>query len=421
MKPYTHQQKLWDEKPKKTLLCWDTGTGKTVGALGLVNIHCNTAMVVCPKALKEKWKRDTIAFLGEKGYPRVIFVTKEEFRRDWNKLPAVDGLIVDEAHYFAGMKSQMHKSLVKYISKHNPEVIILATATPYMSTPWNIYALAKILGKVWSYIKFKHAFFDEAFIYNRTVPVVKKGIEKEIAALVDKLGSTVHINECADIPDQIFETEKFEPTKEQEKRKETAALEDPNPVVRFTKYHQIENGTLKGDEFVPHEFFDNPKEEYILTMAEGNAKIAVFCRYNLQIDRLKERLKEEKKKVYVIRGDTKNRDQVVQDAEASDNCVVLINAACSEGYELPSFGVILFASLSFSYKDYKQGCGRFLRLNRLKKNVYIHLVSGEIDEAVFGAIMRKQDFSMEIYSRDKIGGTVELSDEETRGNFSIEV
>ncbi len=84
-----------------------------------------------------------------------------------------------------------------------------------------------------------------------------------------------------------------------------------------------------------------------------------------------------------------------------DTCVVLINASCSEGYELPSIGLIVYASLSFSLKDYIQSQGRFLRINRLKKNVYIHLVSGEIDVAVMDAIMKKQDFHIEIYAKEK--------------------
>jgi len=90
---------------------------------------------------------------------------------------------------------------------------------------------------------------------------------------------------------------------------------------------------------------------------------------------------------------------VVQDIGTVDEAIVLINASCSEGYELPSIGVILFASLSFSYKDYKQMLGRFLRINALKKNVYIHLISEGVDTEVYKSIMNKQDFDIAIYSK----------------------
>jgi predicted helicase len=108
-----------------------------------------------------------------------------------------------------------------------------------------------------------------------------------------------------------------------------------------------------------------------------------------------------KKNVYMINGSVKNRDEITQQIEKDDECIVVINAACSEGYELPSIGTIIFASLSFSYKDYKQALGRFLRINKLKKNVYIHLVTaGSVDEGVYNAIMKKQDFDIEIYANE---------------------
>ena len=110
----------------------------------------------------------------------------------------------------------------------------------------------------------------------------------------------------------------------------------------------------------------------------------------------------EGKKVFLINGDEKDKDAVALEAEASDECVCLINAACSEGYELPSIGFIVFASFSFSYKDYKQAIGRFLRGNKLKKNVYLPLVNeGTIDHAVYQSILNKQDFDIAIYSRSQ--------------------
>jgi len=57
--------------------------------------------------------------------------------------------------------------------------------------------------------------------------------------------------------------------------------------------------------------------------------------------------------------------------------------------------------MSFSFTSYQQACGRFLRINRLKKNVYVHLITeGEsLDRAVLDAIKLKKDFDIAIYSR----------------------
>ena len=396
MELYQHQKDLLELNPKKHLLAFDTGTGKTIAGIYLANKNVESVLVVVPKSLKEQWIRE----MGEHCTIKWKVVTKEEFRRDWDKLEYFEGVLTDEAHFFSGMKSLMSKALVKYIKKWAIEYIWLLTATPYMSTPWNIFRLAQILGVQWHYWDFERKFFDRVQMGTRIIPVLKRNMEDEVARLVKSIGTTVHIDECADVPEQLFITEHFGLVPKQVKAIKGIQADEVNPAVRYMRTHQVENGTLKSDGYTEDQFFPCQKHERILDLAQEHKKMAIFCRYNLEVDTLKEQLEAKKKKVFIIRGDVKNRDEVVQAVEDSEECVVIINAACSEGYELPSIGMIVFASLSFSYKDYKQACGRFLRINKLKKNVYLHLVNqGTVDEAVYNSIMNKQDFSIAIYSK----------------------
>ena len=420
MKLYQHQEEILKRFPHKHLLCWDTGTGKTLAGIRLAGSLQYSTLIICPKAIVEKWKRDLEDSLGTAVREQIVdnreihlkfpnnkvvsILSKERFREKATDLKVRQSVIVDEAHYFFGPKSQLSKSLIKYIKKHNIKYVWLLTATPYMSTPWNIYRAAQILGYEWSYWKFKEKFFYYRPLRpndpnSRKIPVMKKGIEEEVAGLVDRIGSTVHITECADIPDQVDEVERFKPTEQQDEAINFLKEMEFNPIVRYTKIHQIENGTLKGDEFSESELYSNDKLDRIKEICSEHKKVAVFARYNLQLQQIKEHVNKLGKNVYVIKGDVNNRDEVTQKAEADEECIVLINAACSEGYELPSIGIVVFASLSFSYKDYKQARGRFLRLNKLKKNVYIHLVCKGVDEAVFHSIMKKKDFDIAIYAQ----------------------
>lgn len=396
IKLYKHQQELIDLNPKKHLLSFDTGTGKTLASIYLANKNIESVLVVVPKSLKEQWVREMHKY-STTGWQ---VISKEEFRRDWDKLGQYNGIIIDEAHFFAGMKSQMSKALLAYNKKWNVEYIWLLTATPYMSTPFNIYRLAQILGLKWNYWSFEGRFFDRIPMGGRVIPVLKKGMEGDVAKLVKSLGTTVHINECADVPEQSFINEYFVLNKKQEKAIKDIKADESNPAVRYMRTHQIENGTLKSDGYTEDQFFPCDKHDRIMELINEHKKIAIFCKYNLEIDSLADQCKSKGHKVYVIRGDVKDRDAVIRAVEESEECVVIINAACSEGYELPSIPMIIFASLSFSYKDYKQACGRFLRINKLKKNVYLHLVNqGTVDEAVYQSIMSKQDFSLAIYSK----------------------
>lgn len=396
-KLYRHQIEFLKKNPKKCLLAWDTGTGKTRVAIEWMKQNRVLPGIICPKALKENWKKELEKWWPEKA-EYIAIKSKEEFRKEWDDYWFTNNhaLIIDEAHYFAGIKSQMTKSLAKFIKKNQAENILLLTATPYLSTPFNIYCLARHLGYEWNYMAFQLKYFNMVHMGARIIPVVKRGIKKDMAKLVAKIGDVVRLEDCIDVPEQQFLEEYFEPTAEQEKA--IKILEEPNPLTRFIKEHQILQGALLGGEYAENKFYASNKLERLKELAMEHKKLAIVCRYNLQIDYISKHLNAIKR-ILIIRGDVEDRDSVIREAEKLDECIILIQAACSEGYELPSFGLIIFASLSFSYKDYKQICGRFLRINKPKKNVYLHLICGNIDREVYKAMQRKEDFDVAVFNR----------------------
>lgn len=405
-KLWKHQQALLDAHPAKCLIAWECGLGKSLMGIELaLTLSPSSALVICPKGLKAKWNRDLAKHPGVYAAGWKV-VSKEEFKRDWETLNYYSTIIVDEFHTFAGMTSQLSKSLIAYIKKNNPSQIYGLTATPYTSSPWSVYRLATILGYKWNYAKFLHQFFYMVPMGGRNIPMARPNKEEELAALVKRIGNVVKMEECFDIPEQIFETEYFELTPAQKKAVKDVKMNEINPVVKWTKIHQIENGALKGDEYNATKFFDSNKHDRIVELAEENGKIAVFCRYNAQIDALKALLEEKGLKAFVIRGDVKDRDEVTQEIERTEKCVAIIQSDVGIGFELPSISVIVFASMSFSYVAYEQSLGRFLRANALHKNVYINLLTEayeelpSVDSAVYDSVMKKQDFSIAIYDKE---------------------
>lgn len=356
------------------------------------------ALFIVPKSLKANWAR----YRQEYNFNWMVILTKEEFRRDWNLLIDFQIVVIDEAHYFSGMKSKMSKNLSKYLKKHKTRFRMLLTATPYLSTPWNIFTLASHLGYDWSYGNFVMRYFNQTFIgrSHRAIMVPKSGIEEDMAKLVAKIGDIVKLEDCVDVPEQVFETEYVSLTKEQIAAQKK--IIEVNPIVRYTYYHQIANGTLKSDGYREDAFYKNEKVERLKELAETNKKIAIVCRYNLQIEALKRELEPLGKKIFIIQGKTRNRDEVTLAADAAPEAIILINASCSEGYELPSVPLMVFASLSFSYKDVKQMQGRILRINKLKKNVYLFLVADDdIDKAVYQSIKKKENFDIALYAESQ--------------------
>jgi len=366
-------------------------------ALEIVKKKNVEALIIVPKMLKEKWERD-IETWGASG----VVITKERFSRDYKMLPPFDAVIVDECHImFGNYKSQGHKSLAAYFKAHNVRCRLLLTGTPYTSSAWSIYSLMRLLDYKVDFWDFRRKFFTERYFGMRCVFVPREGMEDEVAELVGKIGSVERMEDCIDVPEQTIREEFFNLTKEQKDLISDVKLNEQNPLARFSKYHQIANGSLLGNEFAETVHAKAEKHDYIRSKILENEKVAIFCRYNAQIDTLAEMCKKDGVPYRMIRGDVADRDTVVRECEDAKRMVVLINTGCSVGYELPSFGVIIFASLSYNYPDFVQSLGRFLRINKPKKNLYIICVTkNSADVPVLESIRRKESFSEAIYTKN---------------------
>lgn len=392
---YQHQKDFLKENPNKSALVHSCGTGKTRTALEWTMIG-ETALVICPKALKANWRCE-----ADKWGAKVVIYSKEEFRKEHKELPKYSHVIVDEVHsgfLTPHFKSQMSKALRYYLKINAVPRILLLSATVYTSSPWNIYNLAFLLGHKWNWQKFNQEFFTPVRMGNRIIPVVKKGIEKRLAELTKKIANVINIYDVLDVPLQNhLEPEYFSLTREQDR-----AIKDnydPVPIVRYTLQHEIENGILIGNEFKESETYENDKIERIKSIVEECGKCAIVCRYNAQIDLLAKELREWKP--FIIRGDVKDRDTVTQLAEKAEKAVVLIQADSSMGYELPSFPLCVFASMSYSYVNWEQMCGRFLRMNKPSRTTFMYLLTegDSVDQAVYDAIKRKEDFSINLFKK----------------------
>lgn len=393
-----HQKEIVDLNPSRALIPDGTGTGKTIIGIALADKNCNTCLVVTLKDNVKKWEREIKEFSSKPSIYTVM--SKENFKKNVHTLPYFDGVIGDECHTLAGMKSQLSKLFRYYLKKHDTPYRWLMSATPITANWLSVFVLANHLGADLNYYRFMRTFFHEVHMGGRKVWKENKRKEEQLIEYVRRLarGRMIRMHDIEDVPEQKMVTEYFELTPEQEKAIEE--LNNTEHIVRWTKTHTIENGCLVGNEYEPAKIFPSLKIDRIKELASQNNKIAIFARYNYQLVAIKKALLPLDREIFVINGETKDRDDVVQQIEKTEKCIALINTSCSAGYELPSIGVIVYASLSFSYLDYDQSMGRFLRINKLKPNIYYHLVvRGGVDEGVFDCIMNKKDFYVELFNK----------------------
>jgi predicted helicase len=222
--------------------------------------------------------------------------------------------------------------------------------------------------------------------------------------LIQKFGYTGAISDFVDVPDQIDKRVEIELSGEQKKALTTLSFEEADALVRAARARTIENGVLYGKKIESNggktdimtnktTFFKSHKIDYILERAVEFPKLLLFVNYTAQIEAIEKALKLEGYTVYTLTGATKDRTFIRKVDESNEPCIVIAQSSVSAGYELPSFPCCIFVSLSWRVVDHVQARGRILRMNKLKKNLYIYLVvKGGKDEACYKAIMDGNDF-----------------------------
>lgn len=404
---YKHQQKIINEDPKKCGLFLGTGSGKSLTALYLAK---GKTLVICPKTTAEDgtWTKN--------GIGNVTVISKETFRRDWETLSRYDTVIIDEAHTVCGISpvfkwvkkqpvpktSQLFDACLNYIQQTNPERLYLLTATP-VRNPLAVFALLVLLGRnpLSQFDRFRARFYVPVNMNHREIYIARKDEDSQdtLGKLVQSMGYVGKLEQYMDVPPQTYKTVYVELTDEQKKRLKELPIEYPEPIVLCGKKHQVENGVLSGDEYNDPEYFNNEKIEKIREYALEFPKMVIFAKYRAQITNIAQALTVDGYNVLQLTGDTKDRDDILKQANSSDKCIIVISAQISAGYELPDFPIMIFASMSFSIVDRIQAEGRVLRANALKKNLYITLVTkgSTVDDAVNKSIDNKKDFSEAIY------------------------
>jgi superfamily II DNA or RNA helicase len=415
MKLYLHQKNIINENKMWAGHFTGTGSGKTLTCLELAE---GSILVVCPKKqfLEGTWANNAEKFGIQK---LITTISKENFRKDWEKLGKYDTVIFDECHNMLGVlpetrqrkkvqipkTSQMFEATLMYIRKNPPKRLYLVSATP-ISKPMNLWAIAKIMGTDWDFEKFRSAFYFPTSINRRQIWLPRKDdkTKERLAGLVQRFGYTGGLNDFVDVPEQTHIEVHIELTDEQKQAIRELAETEADALVRRSRQRTIENGVLygKGIEQINEKeeklvnkttYFSSRKIDYILERAIEFPKLLIFANYTAQIKEIARVLRKEGYTVSELTGETKDRVNLIKDAENSKAHIVIAQSMIAEGYELPSFPCVIYASKNNRFVYYEQSLGRVLRINKLKKNLYIHLVvKGGPDEACHKSILAGSDF-----------------------------
>ncbi len=410
---YDHQKLIISEDKKKCGLFLGTGSAKTRTALEMAE---GKILVISPKQQRDDktWQINADKF---DIVSNITVISKEEMRKLWNTLDYYDTVIIDECHTVLGATaetrqrnkkqipktSQVFEAVLNFLTKHPPKRLYLCSATP-VSKPMNLWAIAKLLGIHWDFFAFRQKYYVEIRMGQRRIWVAKKDEEtrNQMAKLVKHFGYTGGLNDFFDVPEQTHKTVYIELSEEQKGALKKLHTEEADPLARRSRARTIENGVLYGksvessgkvDTMVGKtEVFKSHKIDYILERALEFPKLLIFANYTAQINEIAKALKEEGYTVSTLTGATKDRTFIKKVDESPEPHIIVAQSAISAGYELPSFPCVIYASKSWQFVHYEQSLGRVLRSNKLKKNLYIHLVVKGADSDCHESILSGSDF-----------------------------
>ena len=302
--------------------------------------------------------------------------------------------------------SQIFEATRNYIEKIKPERLYLLSATP-VPKPMSMWGIGILFGQKWDFREFRDAFYFEARMGGaRRIWLPKKTEEakQRLANLIQKFGYTGGLTDFFDVPEQTHKVVTVELSDEQKREMKLLSKEEADPLVRRARLRTIENGVLYGKQITElagkvdvlskmTRIFKSEKIPYIVERAQEFPKLLIFANYTAQILEIAKALRKEGHEVSVLNGQTKNRNFIKEVNDSPKPHIIVAQSSISSGYELPTFPCVIYASKSYRYVDYEQSLGRVLRANKLKKNLYIHLVVEGCDKDCHDSIMSGVDFA----------------------------
>jgi superfamily II DNA or RNA helicase len=383
MKLYDHQKKFLDANPNKALLAFEAGTGKTLTAVEWLRTRQKNALVVVPKRIVEKWKKD----LGD---VRATVVTKEQFKKLEFDNPSA--LVLDEAHFagaplFTKQRSQIAEKVYTFIQKHPDMPVLLLTATPISSNPANLHSLLCYIGVFIPWKKWRDHFYSLEYMpyLPRPAYIPKEGWRLLIQPFLLKYAHIALMEDCVDylppITEDIVKThsEPFEADSEWE------------PMKAFVEEHR-------------HEQQEKLKE--IRSLAAEYRKVVIVVHFRQQIEALAKELSKDRQ-TYVLHGSVKDQEKVIADAQADNECYFIVQSSLGAGFDLNTFAVMIFASMSYSYTSFVQMKARIRRIHDLKPVRYIYMLAGRCDRGIFNQLKKGKDFDVAEFTKKIQTGGVE--------------
>ena len=436
---FEHQKKAVElaRQHDSFALFMETGTGKTRVAIELLKQRRLPSLIVCPLSIIESvWIEELQKWFPE-AYTRNLWLSKKSGKNfdcqigvinfeSLSKLPddflqSRKFLIIDESSKIKSPTAKVTKFLVGNPSGsscgwgNSIQHRLLLSGTPAPNSPLEYWSQMKLvnpnlLGD--NFYKFRAIHFY-AYGYGGYQWAIRKESKNKIIDLISSQSYAVQKEDCLDLPDQIFESRKYEMLPEQKSiyinlKKEniafikTDAVLAQNELVKIMKLRQITAGfaLINGQE----KFISNGKIDLLKETIEeiGNHQVIIWCQFHSEIERIKSILGDDAGLLY---GDVSQADKeiAIKDFQMGRKKYLVAHPKSGgHGLTFVNCSYNIYFSLDYSFESEKQSQDRTHRIGQKNKVTYFYLLAkNSIDEIIYRALRRKERLSAILLGRLK--------------------
>lgn len=372
-----HQKRFIEENPNYALLVWEMRTGKSLPAKLWSEhpIRNQTRVIVCLKANKKQWV-DLC--------PGAIVLTKEEFKKEWQKIENPTSLVIDECHNFAAplfitkKRSQQAEAMYNFIKRWPKMHVLGLSATPLTNDPASIHTLLTYIGRYIDWKLFQQRFYSLEYkpFLPRPAFFPNKNWRQEANTLIQKYCDVVSLADCVD---------------------SLPPVEDIVIRVKAGKHDYAEDEDYHWTK--DHKAEQVHKVAEIKKIGDGYRKVILVCHYTEQIDFLASKLKNDKP-VFILDGRSKDQGATIEEAQKSPDAYLIVQAKIGMGWDGYMFGCLVFVSMGHRVADHTQMRGRLTSVSQPKPQVFYYLLSdGTWDRRIYNSIMSGENFNPLNYAK----------------------
>jgi SNF2 family DNA or RNA helicase len=424
----------------------DTGTGKTITSLSIIQDKACKFIVVCPKSIiKAAWVEDAKNFyqdmrvlpisrnMSADDYtalykewngslpPRkmtkdvvkyhlmdmaqVFVINPESFKADIEliKKLGIQGLILDESTIIKNPNSQITKVLTEFADAL--DYVYILSGKPAPNNTMDYFAQMRLidvglLGD--SFYSFRQRYYTPTgYLGHEWLP--QPGAEDEITKRISRAAIFISKEECLDLPEKTYLVRTPEMPKEalryyrQMEAARVVLLEDDtvtaaNKLSELMKLRQITSGFVINEDGVDKPLHDAKIQELLDVLDQiGGKQVIIWANFQAEIRRIEHILQIQGRSVVTAYGGTKDVDKSIVDfKEGRAQYIIAHPQTLKFGVTFTNCNYAVYYSLSYSYEDYYQSHDRIYRKGQTKPCTFIFLLMQDtIDEVIYLVLQQK--------------------------------